>query len=89
VLRSQPQALRVPLTCLRSHFPREQRADLLVLEGDRPVVRSVRLGSQVGPDVIVEEGLHEGERVIVSEMRGSLPEGGVRAREGLTDATTP
>jgi hypothetical protein len=73
--------VRLPLACLQRHFPRQQRAEVLVLEGDRPVLRIVQLEPGVGPMVTVAGGLKEGDRVVISDTRGMPPGGPVGAPE--------
>lgn len=75
------QDLRLPLTSLRKHFPREQRGEVWVLMGDRVEARPVRLGATLGAEVAVTGGLRPGEKIVVSETGGDLPGGTVRARE--------
>jgi RND family efflux transporter MFP subunit len=72
---------RLPLACLRRHFPRENRAEVLVLEGGRPVVRPVQLAAAAGAVVTVKEGLREGDRVVVSETAELPLNGPLRTRE--------
>jgi hypothetical protein len=71
----------VPLSCLRRHFPREGEGEVVVLEGDRPVLRTVRLAEGEGPLVAVQSGLREGDRVVVSDTVGLELAGPVAARE--------
>src|SRR5207249_1256789 len=41
-------ALSLPFSCLRRHFPRENRAEVLVVEGDRLATRGVELAPEGG-----------------------------------------
>jgi membrane fusion protein (multidrug efflux system) len=72
---------RLPLAALRRHFPREARAEVLVLDGDRLRVRPVQLGGRAGPLVEVAEGLHEGDHVVLSDPAALSLAEPVRAAE--------
>jgi RND family efflux transporter MFP subunit len=78
----------LPLTCLRRHFPRENRAEVLIVERDRLAARGVQLTPESGEraqggtgTVTVRSGLKDGDRVVVSDPGGLLPGSPVRARE--------
>ena len=88
VLSTGKGSVTLPIRYLRRHFPRENRGEVLIVEGDRLAIRAVDLepesregaGGGAGK-VTVRSGLKEGDRVVVSDG-GVNPVGTrVRARE--------
>lgn len=82
---SNAAGVRLPMAAFYRHFPTENRAELLVLDGDQTAVRKVRLGVQEGEKVEIVSGLRPGDRVIVSDA-ATLP---VAARVQAREAPQP
>lgn len=79
--REQAAEIRIPLSALRKHFPRENRGEVWVLEGDRLSTRIAVLGPMVSDRVRIVSGLQRGDQVVVSDLNGDLPQGEVTGRE--------
>ncbi|KFK93983.1 MULTISPECIES: efflux RND transporter periplasmic adaptor subunit [unclassified Serratia (in: enterobacteria)] len=62
-------ALRVPVAALGTQQEKD-RYQVRVLEGDQPVSRWIRVGTNDGQFVEVKEGLKEGERVVLPQQSG-------------------
>jgi HlyD family secretion protein len=78
----------LPLSVLHRHFPRENRAEVLIAEGDRLAARSVELTPESGERaedgtgmVTVQSGLKRGDRVVVGGTGTLSPGTRVRVRE--------
>jgi len=52
---------------------------VFIVEAGKAVVRRVKLGGEIGPNVVIEEGLSGGEQVIVEGLQGIRPGIAVRA----------
>src|SRR5207248_2497580 len=79
--------LSLPLSSLRRHFPRENRAEVLLVEGDRLATRTVELAPETGARaeggaaaVTIRSGLKEGDRVVVSDGGTGILSAGARVR---------
>jgi membrane fusion protein (multidrug efflux system) len=46
---------------------------VFVVEDGKAVIRRLKVGGEVGPDTIVEQGLEGGEHVIVDGLQGTRP----------------
>jgi membrane fusion protein (multidrug efflux system) len=61
---------------------------VFVVDGDRAAVRRLKVGSEKGTDVVVEQGLSGGEQVIVEGLQGVRPGVPVRATPMISTLTS-
>ena len=52
---------------------------IFVVEDGKAVVKRIKIGAEVGADVVVDQGLNGGEQVIVQGLQGARPGAPVQA----------